>query len=138
MTLLDLTCGKLKSQIVSDVDLAPAAAARDAGDVRLRAMVEKDIPPIDLPVLRRCWNRRSSCNEPLIIADSRFTWICCPRRRTCSMSGFALKDPSSPRGGGARRAHQDTRRSVFAPLGAYLVSEIAGQAAVDVILGPAE
>jgi hypothetical protein len=97
ITLLDFACGKLKSQIISDADLAPAAAARDEGDVRLMAMAEKDMLAIDLPALRRCWNRRLSCNERSNIADSKFTLICGPHRRTCSTFGFVLKgSPSLP------------------------------------------
>lgn len=51
--------------------------------------------PIDWAVLRRYRNRRSSCDEQSNIADSKFTLICCPHRRTCSTSGFVSKDPSS-------------------------------------------
>lgn len=51
---------------------------------------------IDLPVLRRCGNRISSCIERLNIPDSKFTLICCPHRRTCSTYGVASKDRRTP------------------------------------------
>ena len=78
----------------SEENFSTAAAAKDAGNARLEATQKRNRPTIDWTVLRRCRNRRSSCNEQSNIADSKYTLICCLHRRTCSTSGFVSEDPS--------------------------------------------
>ncbi|CAE6764767.1 cyclase family protein [Paraburkholderia haematera] len=83
VALLDFTCGKLKSQIVSDVDLLPTSA------------------------------------------EMFDAW-------------FRIEGPIRPPGVVALGERIKIRGGPFSRRWAYLVSEIAGQAAVDVILGSAE
>jgi hypothetical protein len=138
ITVLVFTPCELGRSIVSDEKFATAAAAKDAGDACLKATVEEKqadhwfgrlaaVPEPEVFMQRTVEYRGFEIHVDLLSTskDMFDVW-------------FRIEGPIKPPGVAALGERIKIQGGPFSHRWAYFVAEIAGQAAIDVILGPAE